>query len=153
MNTNNLADRIVGNYLKATVSEWTKRDLGYVEPKVKNSAHTKAKRLLTVFATSVLGLSEDQFEVTSNKGGVAVSGEVTLMTNSIDGGFGIMVQIGQWSCGNNLILYRAVNDCKDYHGYRNQLISMVDAFGSYEAIEKFGKTVRSLVSNPNQSRI
>jgi hypothetical protein len=140
-------------WLSKAAKRWDSENLSYAEYDQKNQAHTLAARLLRHFARHVLYLNDKQFTVRSNKAGIACSGEVTLHTDPFDNmPYGIYIQIGQ-GCGTDTILYRACKDRADYHGFRNQWITVSKAFASNDAMNEFGNIVRSLCSNANQSRI
>ena len=86
---------------------------GYGGP--KDEFHRAAVKLLKAYARDVLGLSDSQFDVRSNKGGDGVVGEVTLHTDSL------YVQIHKPMCGDNeAVLFRSCNGRSDYCGGRNR---------------------------------
>ncbi|MCI9073683.1 MAG: hypothetical protein HFH80_12960 [Lachnospiraceae bacterium] len=64
----------------------------------------------------------------NNYGGIAVSGEVTLMGMWSEGN-GLYVQLSQSSMGWQSFLYRQISHMKDYTGGRNQWLP-ADMFAS-----------------------
>jgi len=85
----------------------------------KELGHKLAKKALKEFATKYLGLTKDQFDVRSNMGGIAVSGEVTLHTDPFRK-LGIYVQISQSAIGSGgSIMFRTCTSRKDYTGGPN----------------------------------
>ncbi len=89
--------------------------------------HRTGKALLQRLAKE-LGLPKGSYEVRSNYGGMAVSGEVTLHTGPIQqSGLGLYVQIADYS-GAGTLLFRVCAGPTDYIGGRNH-------FGWVEEIE------------------
>lgn len=87
-------------------------------PKAKEKFHRTAKKVLETVAES-LGLHPDQYDLRSNKGGIAVSGEVTLHADNL------YVQISQPCMGpGHEILYRHCNSRKDYCGGDNHFLAI-----------------------------
>ena len=79
----------------------------------KRSFHATGRKRLNALATA-LGLEPGSYEVRSNSGGIAVSGEVTLH------GQNLYVQICQPATGcDSGILIRTCEGRKDYTGGRN----------------------------------
>ncbi len=89
----------------------------------KGSWHQEVKARLDALARH-LGLPKGTYEVRSNMGGIAVSGEVTLH------GENVYVQVSQLLLGGPRleILYRTCNGRKDYSGGINHFahISMME---------------------------
>jgi hypothetical protein len=84
----------------------------------KRSFHATGRKRLRALAT-VLGLKAGTYEVRSNRGGVAVSGEVTLH------GENLYVQICQPATGaDSGILIRTCKGRKDYTGGPNNLLPL-----------------------------
>jgi hypothetical protein len=88
---------------------------------------------MAIRLASALGLNEDQYEVRVNKGGIAVSGEVTLHTDTH------YVQFGQFP-GAEGFLARACNGRKDYTGGRNYYIQ----WGNLRNLEGVAEFILSL---------
>lgn len=86
----------------------------------KLSWHLEAQDRLRRLAKE-LGLSDRTYDIRSNMGGVAVSGEVTLH------GEEIYVQVSQSSGGPSMgVLIRSCEGRKDYTGGRNQFANIMD---------------------------
>ncbi len=84
----------------------------------KRSFHATARTRLRRLATE-LGLPSGSYNVRSNAGGIAVSGEVTLH------GERIYVQVGQPAMGDDSgILIRSCRGLKDYTGGANHFASL-----------------------------
>lgn len=79
---------------------------------MKEDFHRHGKKFLKNVADA-LGLEKATFDVRSNKGGDAVSGEVTLHTDSL------YVQMYGYGQNGVQIMYRTCEGRKDYHGGRN----------------------------------
>ena len=80
----------------------------------KKRFHRDAKTLLRR-VVKVLGLRPAEYELRSNEGGVAVSGEIILHTERL------YVQISQaWGLNLPLVMYRACNGRDDYTGRANR---------------------------------
>ena len=96
----------------------------------KRSFHITGRKRLKALAAQ-LGLAPGSFEVRSNAGGIAVSGEVTLH------GENLYVQISQPATGaDSGILIRTCQDRKDYTGGRNNFLPLswldeTDALAGY----------------------
>lgn len=79
-------------------------------PVAKAQFHSTVQNRLRRLAT-LLGLARKDYDLRSNSGGVAVSGEVTLHTDTL------YVQVAQPCMGNEFgILYRRCMGRKDYTG-------------------------------------
>lgn len=98
----------------------------------KGKFHRAAMKTLRDLA-SKMGLSKDQYDVRSNKGGHAVSGEITLHTDSV------YVQIcGSFSGNGMQVLYRTCKGRKDYSGGTNNFTAL-EALYSESFVEKLTK--------------
>jgi hypothetical protein len=88
---------------------------------VKAAFHTKGKAFLKNLADE-LNLAPGTFVVRNNKGGPAVSGEVTLHADNI------YIQLSQhFGSGSSLkALYRSCKSQKDYGGGQNNIVALVD---------------------------
>ena len=83
------------------------------EPDTKRRFHAEARARLRLLAAS-LGLPPGSFDLRSNAGGIAVSGEITLHHD------GIYVQVSQPATGaDSGILIRTCQGRRDYPGGRN----------------------------------
>jgi hypothetical protein len=89
-------------------------DFSYCDPDKKLALHRSGMRLCRLLA-SELEMSPGSFDVRSNKGGIAVSGEITLHHERL------YVQVSQ-SCMRPLSLSWLIRSCKgkkDYSGGHN----------------------------------
>src|SRR5712671_2917818 len=85
------------------------------DPEVKQRFHTAARAQLRRLATT-LGLPPGSFDLRSNLGGIAVSGEITLQYDDI------YIQVCQPASGaDSGILIRTCQGRRDYTGGRNHL--------------------------------
>jgi hypothetical protein len=82
----------------------------------KKQFHTKSKAFLRALAKD-LGFKE--FTVKSNAGGIAVSGEITLMGLWSEGN-GVYFQLFQSVTNRREFMYRHISHMKDYRGGANQ---------------------------------
>jgi hypothetical protein len=103
---------------KTATVEW-RTNLSYCDPNVKAGWHKRALQAMHNLAKA-LGYSKGNYDVRSNKGGIAVSGEVTLHTDDI------YVQVSQpynadW---DRAILVRTCKGRKDYSGGPNNFFAV-----------------------------
>lgn len=88
----------------------------------KEFFHTEGKRFLRDVAKE-LGLAPGTFDIRSNKGGMAVSGEVTLHADTI------YVQLSESCMGPGVqAMYRACKGRGDYTGGMNNFANLRDVF-------------------------
>jgi hypothetical protein len=89
----------------------------YGDTNQKQTFHRSATIWLNKLAKE-LGLSK--FDVRSNQGGPAVSGQVTLHGNKV------YVQVSEWCAGKAglSILYRECDGMRDYYGKDNHVVRM-----------------------------
>ena len=121
-----------------TIHSLVSRDLGYIYGEresgpngAKKTFHTKSKAFLRTLGND-LGLME--FKVTNNYGGIAVSGEITLMGLWVDGN-GVYVQLFQSVTNRQDFLYRHITHMKDYSGSVNQWLPFeIFKAGDYEKV-------------------
>lgn len=103
------------------------RDLGYLCGEKECGPNGDKRTFLNVGKTFLRALSKDlglrDVKIVSNPGGIAVSGECTLigMWNSS----GIYIKIGQILNGKT-VLYRTVRNVKDYTGGNNNYLTCAD---------------------------
>lgn len=102
---------------------------------VKDSFHRKGLKVLRAFGKT-LGLESDEYEVRSNKGGMAVAGEITFHCDFL------YVQISSSSVGLPSIMYRACNGRKDYSGLQNN-------FAKMEVLNDLDKFSKRFIESPN----
>jgi hypothetical protein len=96
------------------------RDLSYSSDD-KEAFHKEGKAVLRKVAKA-LNLDKGEFEVRSNKGGIAVSGEVTLHTDKLY----IQVSQSPFSSSGREVFYRTCEGRKDYTGGTNQWTSSAE---------------------------
>lgn len=102
--------------------------------------HSSGRAFLRRLAAD-LGLEKGTFDIRSNQGGIAVSGEVTLHADRI------YVQLSE-SCaarGGVSVMFRRCDGRKDYCGRMNHFASMKDVKASYAA---FLGTVGHVMQEP-----
>ncbi|HEU0156614.1 MAG TPA: hypothetical protein VFQ82_11140 [Stellaceae bacterium] len=88
------------------------------DPEAKRRFHTNARRRLLKLAAA-LGLSPCSFDLRSNAGGIAVSGEVTLHADRL------YMQVSQPATGSDTgILFRSCEGRRDYVGGVNNFASL-----------------------------
>lgn len=88
------------------------------DPEAKRLFHVHARRQLLKLA-AVLGLNSSSFDLRSNDGGIAVSGEVTLHSDRL------YVQACQPATGTDTgILFRSCTSRRDYIGGINNFASL-----------------------------
>lgn len=88
------------------------------DPEAKNLFHRHAQRQLKALAAA-LGLTADEYDLRSNRGGIAVSGEITLH------GDRLYVQACQPATGTDTgIMFRSCEDRRDYIGSVNNFASL-----------------------------
>jgi hypothetical protein len=88
------------------------------DPDAKRLFHTHARRQLRALAAA-LGLDDDLYDLRSNEGGIAVSGEITLHADRL------YVQVSQSCMGPDAgILFRSCNGRRDYVGGVNNFASL-----------------------------
>jgi hypothetical protein len=88
------------------------------DPEAKRLFHTHAGRRLLELAAA-LGLTPCAYDLRSNQGGIAVSGEATLHADCL------YVQLSQPATGSDTgILFRSCEGRHDYTGGRNNFASL-----------------------------
>jgi hypothetical protein len=113
---------------------------GYDDGKDKRNFHLVGSRVLRAIAGDI-GLEKDEFEVRSNKGGVAVSGEVILHADNL--------YIQFYANGTGKFLYRRCKSRQDYCGETNYWFSF-EELATDEGILKF---VRNCINTMNRRKI
>ena len=94
-----------------------RRSVSY-DDAAKRVFHRRAQRQLKQLAV-MLGLTPDAYDLRSNQGGIAVSGEITLHADRL------YVQACQPATGHDTgILFRTCQGRKDYHGGPNNFASL-----------------------------
>jgi hypothetical protein len=88
------------------------------DPEAKRLFHSRARSQLRHIATG-LGLEPGSYDLRSNQGGIAVSGEITLP------GDHLYVQVSQSAMGHHSgVLFRTCKGRKDYVGGPNNFASL-----------------------------
>jgi len=95
------------------------KGVGYDEP-AKRLFHSDARKALKRLADA-LRLPQGQYDLRSQKGGIAVSGEVTLHSDEVY----VQLSLGAMGPGRE-VMFRKVADRKDYVGDRNHFASVHD---------------------------
>ncbi|MEG1525746.1 MAG: hypothetical protein RR475_12135 [Clostridia bacterium] len=111
------------------LSELLSHELSYVFGENESGPNGAKKTFLHVGKTFLRALGKDlglrDVKVHSNAGGIAVSGECWLYGLWDNGG--ICVCISQPVCGReNVILYRAIRDLRDFKGSYNRYFQLHD---------------------------
>lgn len=115
----------------ATLQQLNNKTFSYNETN-KDQLHRAGKKALKALAEK-LNLPEGSFDVRSNKGGIAVAGEVTLHTEHL------YVQIFQSFSGKGLqVMFRTCKGRKDYTGGQNNFADL-DRFESDAFVEQLKK--------------
>ncbi len=106
-----------------TIHTLVLQDLGYIFGERESGPNGAKKQFLSKSAAFLRALANDlgfkEFKVNTNPGGIAVSGDVTLM-GMWDDGNGLYFQINQPMQPFNSFLFRAIKNMKDYSGGANQ---------------------------------
>jgi hypothetical protein len=104
-----------------------KPSIAYASHQTKMRWHAQARAKLRALAKA-LELDPNTYDVRSNHGGIAVSGEATLH------GEHVYIQVSQPCFGSdNGIMFRRCNGQKDYTGERNNFASL-DMLNDSEAL-------------------
>ena len=139
-----------------TIHGLVSQDLGYIHGErecgpngAKKIFHTKSAAFLRALGND-LGFKE--FKVTNNHGGIAVSGEITLM-GMWGNGNGLYLQLNQPLQPFNSFLYRNITHMKDYSGGRNQWLDCsIFAFGDYEKFINILSELRNAPAEKGDAR-
>lgn len=113
----------------------------YCDHSVKDRFHKLAKKALRWLAKE---LGEQNFEVRSNKAGIACSGEITLHSDKIY----IQVYQPAVKAKGLEVLFRAVESNRDYVGGRNNFVSLSEVVDN---TQKFINNVVSIKGKPFQT--
>ena len=118
----------------------------YSSPVTKDAFSRQGKRVLKALASH---LELDRSKIQFNRGGIAVSGEATLI--GMKGDNGIYAYISQKLSGKGAFIYmRTVAHMKDYTGGPNQTIT--DVFGGPlgdripQVVERFINTAEQIIN-------
>lgn len=122
----------------ATLKQLQGKQLSYNETN-KAQFHRAATKALKALATK-LDLNKENHEVRSNKGGIAVSGEVTLHSDNL------YIQISESFNGKGLqVLFRTCKGRQDYSGGQNNYVT-IERFEQPEFVSQL-KKMQELQSN------
>lgn len=105
------------------------QDLSYIWGERESGPNGAKKQFLNMGKVFLRALAKDlglrEVTVSSNPGGIAVSGECRLI--GMWQGNGLFVQFSQPCCqGENVMLYRTIRHSKDYTGGRNLYLTCRD---------------------------
>lgn len=105
------------------------QDLGYIWGEKESGPNGAKRTFLNVGRTFLRALAKDldlrNYKVTSDAGGIAVSGDCTLMGLWDEGG--IYVSLSQPACGGgHVLLYRTIRHMRDYTGGYNHWLERID---------------------------
>jgi hypothetical protein len=100
----------------------------------KLAFHSKSRAVLRAVAKE-LGLQSGSYDIRSNLGGTAVSGEVILHGESI------YIVFSQGGMGTQDFMYRSCKGRKDYSGGANQWMKFDDLLDLPKACEKFKRVM------------
>ena len=89
------------------------KSYAYCDPRAKNLLHRRARSFLKELADE---LRLDPYDISSNKAGVACSGEITLRAPTLH----VWVQEACTSPDDLIIVIRGVRGPKDYEGLQNR---------------------------------
>ena len=117
----------------------------YYDNVTKKQFHSKSAAFLKELAKD---LKFKEYKITKNYGGVAVSGEITLM-GMWSKNNGLYLQLSQFIPNRQALLYRNISHMKDYTGGINQWISCnLFAAGAYEElVDVLSKNNKGVISN------
>lgn len=132
----------VPNVLKTASDINSYSDAGH---ELKEAFHAQGMAFLRKLAKA-LGLPPGTYDVRSNKGGMAVSGEVTLHNDDI------YIQLSESCMSRGVsVMYRTCNGRKDYCGHQNHFAKM-EAFAGAENQAKMVRQLRSLIEQERQRK-
>lgn len=117
-------------------------DLGSVN---KGQLHGKGRTFLKNLAQA-LGMQPGDYNLSSNRGGIAVSGEVTLHSDDL------YVQISDTISGRGLqVMYRSCKSRRDYCGHQNNFASL-DSLRDPASQFRVLKSMQSLIDAERQRK-
>lgn len=121
-----------------TIYGLVSQNLSYIHGEKESGPNGAKKQFHSKSAAFFRALGKDlgfhTCKVTNNHGGIAVSGEITLM-GMWDDGDGLYFQISQSATGMRAFLYRSISHMKDYSGGVNRWLSYdLFADGGYEEL-------------------
>ncbi|GHU93039.1 hypothetical protein FACS1894208_01670 [Clostridia bacterium] len=111
----------------ARIAELLNGNLSYIHGERENGVNGEKKEFMDKSAAFLRTLGKDlgftEMKVTKNPGGIAVSGDVTLMGMWNDGN-GLYFNLSQSYLHGNPQLYRVITNMRDFHGDRNRWLPM-----------------------------
>lgn len=117
-------------------------DLGSVN---KGQLHGKGRVFLKNLAQA-LGMQPGDYDLSSNRGGIAVSGEVTLHSDDL------YVQISDTMSGRGLqVMFRSCKSRRDYCGHQNNFASL-DSFREPGSQSRVLKSMQTLIATERQRK-
>ena len=113
------------------------QDNDFVEDSAAKAVFHRTSKVVLKALAQAMGLKEGTYDIRSNMGGIAVSGEITLH------GEDLYVQFSQYDMG---ILYRSCKGRQDYSGGANQWMQWHGLNDLYQAARTIRKnTTKFLV--------
>lgn len=104
------------------------QDLGYIWGEKESGPNGAKKTFLNLGKVFLRALSKDlglrDAKVTSNPGGIAVSGDCSVIGTWEDNG--IYIGLSQFCGGKYALLYHTVRNIRDYTGGHNRFLSLDD---------------------------
>jgi hypothetical protein len=103
----------------ALYKDYGTENFSYCDASLKRGLHKDSAAYLRTLATE-LGFCRSSYDIRSNEGGIAGSGEITLHTDTL------YVQISQWAMSGDTIsfLVRGCKSRKDYTGMGNHSMQL-----------------------------
>ncbi|MCG7928962.1 MAG: hypothetical protein ABW104_18035 [Candidatus Thiodiazotropha sp. 6PLUC2] len=113
------------------------QNLSYCDPDLKNAFHSEAKKVLRKLA-KLMGLTSADYDLRSNKAGIAVSGEITLHTSNL------YLQVEKTCMGDDAaIMMRSCKGRKDFVGGMNHFAPI----SALEDLEQFAIYLEGIARN------
>ena len=110
------------------LAELLSQDLGYIGGERECGPNGDKRTFLNLGKVFLRALSRDlglrDAKVTSNPGGIAVSGDCSLIGMWEDNG--IYVNLSQFCSGRYVLLYRTARNIRDYSGGHNNYLTLND---------------------------
>lgn len=104
------------------------QDLGYIGGERESGPNGAKKTFLNLGKVFLRALSKDlglrDAKVTSNSGGIAVSGDCSLIGMWEDNG--LYINLSQFCGGKYVLLYRTARNIRDYSGGHNNYLTLGD---------------------------
>lgn len=104
------------------------QDLSYIGGERECGPNGAKRAFLNLGKVFLRALAKDlglrDAKITSNPGGIAVSGDCNLIGMWENGG--IFITLSQFCCGKHVLLYRTVRNIRDHTGGHNQFLTADD---------------------------